>query len=207
MKSVVRILLSIFALSLLCSCTIVSRQDQKSKVRTVSVSGVAAVQVEPDMEVIEFGVTTSGWNAKQIVSDNDVITDRFVQAVKNVGVADDDIFQTECIISNPNGYEARRNVIVNARNISLVPSIVDCKTALIRLKSVSFEKGDTSGGVRNARTKAIQNAQDAAALLAGASGSRLGNVMNISGDEVVMSKTEDNKIEIKASVKVDYSLE
>ena len=200
-------MLAVFTAALFFSCTIVTKQDQKSKIKTISVSGTAAVLVEPDMEVIEFIVTTSGWSAKQIVQDNDAVTERFVLAVKNVGVADDDIFQTECIISNPNGYEARRNVIVNARNISLVPSIIDCKTGLIRLKSVSFEKGDKSGDVRSARTKAIQNAQEAASLLAGASGARLGSVMNIYGDEVVMSKTENNKIEIRASVKVDYSLE
>ena len=203
MKNIVKIGVFVLAASLFCSCT-VNRPEQK--IRTISVTGTSKIQVPSDIEVVEFVVTTSGWSAKQIVQDNDVITARFLNGVKEVGIPESDISQTECVITNPNNYEARRNVIIKVKNLSLVPQVIDCKTALIRLKSVDFETVDTASEIRSARTKAVQSAQDAAGLFSGASGCKLGNVVSIESEEIETSKTDDHKLEIKAKVKICFEI-
>lgn len=204
MKNLAKIGSLVLLVSLVSSCTI-NKPEEKS--RTITVSGEASSKIRPDIEVIEFVVSTAGWSAKQIVQDNDLITGRFVNAVKEVGVSEEDIFQSECVLTNPNSYEARRTVVVTARNLSLVPAIIDCKTGLIRLRSTSLEAADTQSQIRSVRAKAVQNASDAAGLIAGASGCRLGNVVSIAGDEIKTEKTSDNCINLTAKVVISYDLE
>ena len=67
-------------LSLLSACTI-TKPEEKS--RTIMVNGSASVEIPSDLEVVQFTVVTSGWSARQIVQDNDTITQRFVNAVKD----------------------------------------------------------------------------------------------------------------------------
>ncbi len=203
MKNIVKIGFAAL-LPLVVSSCMINRGEEK--VRSISVSGTASVVVPSDICEIEFVVTTAGWSAKQIVQDNDVITGRFLNAVKEVGVPDGDVARSECLVSNPGSYEARRTVTVRARNLALVPAIIDCKTGLIRLKSVDFQAVDMASEVRSARSKAVQNAQDAAGLLAGASGCKLGGVVSIYGDEILTEKTSDNNVKITANVAISYDL-
>ena len=200
--------LKIFALLslslVLMSCTI-NKPEEKQK--TITVCGTASVTLPSDIQIIEFTVGTSGWSAKQIVADNDTITQRFINAVKEVGVSDADIQTTNCVITNPNNYEARRMVFVTVRNPGIVPAIIDCKTGLIKLKTIRFETGDTQSEIRRVRSLAIQNAQDAASLLAGASGSKVGEVTGIESDEITETKTDDHKLVLTSKVKVSYDLQ
>ena len=206
MKNKLKIVLMAMSVVLmaLSSCTI---NKPEEKPRTISVLGKASVTLSSDAVVMEFTVTTSGWSAKQIVQDNDTITQRFVTAVKETGVSETDINVTPCVITNPNNYEARRLVIITVKNSSIVPAIVDCKTGLIKLKSIRFETFDKQSEVRHVRALAIQNAQDAAGLLAGASGTKLGEVVRIESDEITEEKTDDHKLILTSKVKVSYDLQ
>ncbi|MCR5400985.1 MAG: SIMPL domain-containing protein [Treponema sp.] len=204
MKKQLKIISMLSISLLLLSCTI-NKPEERQK--TITVSGSASVTLPSDLQVIEFVVTTSGWSAKLIVQDNDTITQRFVNAVKEVGVSEGDIQTTNCVITNPNNYESRRQVFVTVRNPALVPAIIDCKSGLIKLKNIRFETADTQSEVRRVRSLAIQNAQDAASLLAGASGSKIGEVTGIESDEIIETKTDDHKLILTSKVKVSYDLQ
>lgn len=204
MKNLSKILGLLFVSVCLFSCTINKPVEKK---KTITVSASASVQIPSDVEILRFTVITSGWSARQIVQDNDVITERFVNAVKAVGVSEDDISRTQCVVTNPNGYEARRSVVVTVRNLSLAPQVIDCKTGSIRLSSTNFEVIDTQSEIRNVRTKAVQNAFDAGSLLAGASGSKIGTVQEIVSDEISTRKTEDNHLELTSKIVITYDLE
>ena len=83
---------------------------------------------------------------------------------------------------------------------------------------------DRSTALRQARTMAIKDAQDAANLLAGASGCKVGNVLEISenytstsrNDGVVLAKAvksnadttiEPGKLDITSNVTIKYTIE
>lgn len=205
MKYVGKIVLVVLVAVLAASCTI---NKPAEKVRTITVSGSGSASVSPDSAVLSFTVTTSGWSAKQIVTDNNTIADRFSSAVIAAGVSGDDILKSECTVTNPgSSYEARRTVTVTVRNLSLLPAVIDCKTASIRLTAMEYAYADYASEIRRARTAAVQNAQDAASLLAGASGSKTGDVVSI-GDESVTKTTErDGTIKITSSLTITYDLQ
>lgn len=207
MKKGIKIISAAFSMAvLLSSCYI---QKETEQIKTITVNGTGSVSNVPDSASVEFLIVNSGWSAKLIVTDNDTLTNRLKEAVKNAGVNEEDISITECNITNPTSqYEARRTLKAVTRNVKLVPAIVDCKSgAFVRLVKTEYFVSDTANTIRRARTAAIQNAQDAASLLAGASGCKIGSVVEIGNEEILTSTTSDGKIVTAATVKITYNLE
>ena len=93
------------------------------------------------------------------------------------------------------------------RNLSLVPQIIDCKIASIKLKSVEYSVNDEQTLTRQARTKAIKNAQDAASLFAGASGTKTGSVINLLDMNYQKIFDDSGKINITATVSVTFEIQ
>lgn len=207
MKKGIKLVFSILALSVVLSSCYINKESEQAK--TITVNGTGTILSNPDTATLDFTVVTAGWSAKQIVTDNDTLSNRLAEAVKNVGVSSNDVFISDCIVSNPaSQYEARRNVRVIVRNISLVSAVVDCKSgAGVRLTKVEFSVNDTASVMRRVRSAAVQNAQDAASLLAGASGSKIGEVVSISEEKNETKYTSDGKINITSEVKVTYSIQ
>lgn len=207
MKKGIKSIISIITLSALLSSCYINKESDQAK--TITVTGTGTILSNPDTATLDFTVVTTGWSAKQIVTDNDTLSNRLAEAVKNVGVSNNDVFLSDCIVSNPaNQYEARRNVRVIVRNVSLVSAVVDCKSgAGVRLVKVEYSLNDSAPVMRRVRTAAVQNAQDAASLLAGASGSKIGEVVGISEEKNETKYSSDGKITITSEVKVTYSLQ
>lgn len=206
MKNVFRIFVATVLAASFASCTL--GKPAVEKVRTITVCGTGSVEVAPNVAEIMFTVVTGGWSARQIVADNDTITNRFVDAVIALGLPSDAVTRSECSVSNPgNSYESRRTVKVSVGNMALIPAIIDCKTTSVRLNGVSFDYTDSASEVRRARTVAIKNAQDAASLLAGASGCKTADVVSIANEKVTQTKTDDGKIIITSSLAVTYDLQ
>lgn len=205
MKKLILIAAALSASLMLSSC---NKQEIVESPKSITVHGSNKIETAPDLAVLTFSVTTTGWSAKAITNDNNVITTKLVDAIKNVGVSEEDIFKTDCIISNPgNSYEAKRNVIVTARNLSLIGQIVDCKTTQIKLSSISYKLNDTVSLLRQVRTGTIKNAQDIASLLAGASGSKIGRVLKIVDGEIITKDEPNGKISIATDSTVTFELQ
>ncbi len=207
MKKGIKVISAAFSIAvLLSSCYI---QKETEQVKTITVTGTGTVSDAPDAASVEFSIVNYGWSAKLIVTDNDTLTNRLKDAVKNAGVNEEDITITECSITNPTSqYEARRTLKAVTTNVKLVPAIVDCKSgAFVRLGKTEYFVSDSANTIRRARTAAVQNAQDAASLLAGASGCKIGAVVEINNEEITTSTTSDGKIVTSATIKITYNLE
>lgn len=207
MKKGIKLICSAAAMALVFSSCYITRESEVKK--TITVSGAGTITSSPDIAEINFSVVTAGWSAKQIVADNDTLSKRLADAVKNLGINENDIVLSDCLISNPsNQYEARRNIRITVRNISLVPAVIDCKAgASTRLKSVTYGLNDSVATMRRARSAAVQQTQDAASLLAGASGSKISNVVDIIEEKTETGTTPDGKINVTSEVKVTYSIQ
>ncbi|MBQ1949805.1 MAG: SIMPL domain-containing protein [Treponema sp.] len=185
-------------------------QKESVQERTINVTGTGTQEAPADMASVEFTVVTAGWSAKQIAQDNDTLSSRLIESVKKVGISENDISWSECAVSMPSSqYEARKTVKVITRNLELVPAIVDCKIpgSQVRLGKIEFSVSDKTKVLREARTAAVKNAHETAALLSGASGCKIGDASYISDGEITTETSSDGKIVTTVKIFVSYVLQ
>lgn len=217
--------LSIFMLS---SCTVNKPAEQ---VRTITVFGQGSVTVEPDYVFLKFLVRTSEWNVSRAVERNAQNSNNVIKAIKEVGIDENDISTADYRISQDNTkdypglYTVYNYISVIVRNVDLAGKIVDVavKDKVGANGITAFEYGvtDKTTALRQARTLAVQNAQDSAALLAGASGCKVGTVVeiteNYSNSSPIMMKAniaaidgstkfEVGSVEVNSNVTIKYNL-
>lgn len=230
MKKIVLAAASVLALSL-TSCTINKPAEAP---RVITVSGSGTVSVSPDLVSVKFIVRSSGWNVSQTVERNAINTNNAIAAIKVAGLADDDIFTSDYKITQDNSqvypgqYTVRNTISVIIRNPELTGKVIDAavkqNVGANGVTDFEYMVSDRSTALRQARTLAIKDAQDAANLLAGASGCKVGNVLEISenytstsrNDGVMLAKAansmaettiEPGKLDITSNVTIKYTIE
>ena len=230
MKKIVLAVSAVLALSF-ASCTINKPAETQ---RYITVSGSGTVSVSPDLVSIKFIVRNSGWNVSQTAERNAINTNNAIAAIKAAGIADDDIFTSDYRITQDNSqaypgqYTVRNSISVIVRNPDLTGKVIDSavkqNTGANGVTDFEYMVSDRSTALRQARTMAIKDAQDAANLLAGASGCKVGNVLEISenytstsrNEGVVLAKAvksnadttiEPGKLDITSNVTIKYTIE
>ena len=193
MKKNSRFLLLFLAAStlILSSCTI--QQDNYAK-RTVSVSGSGSVTLEADKATIILSVVTRGVDVAKTSEENAAKMTAVQEAVIKAGISKDNISTQNYSVyqetrydpktgrSIPEDFRVTNQIKILVKNISKTSEVIDValKNGANQLSSLSYGVSDTEIAKKQARTLAIQQAQEAANLLAGASGSKLGKVLQIS---------------------------
>jgi len=230
MKKIVLAVSAVLALSF-ASCTINKPAETQ---RYITVSGSGTVSVSPDLVSIKFIVRNSGWNVSQTAERNAINTNNAIAAIKAAGIADDDIFTSDYRITQDNSqaypgqYTVRNTISVIVRNPDLTGKVIDSavkqNTGANGVTDFEYMVSDRSTALRQARTLAIKDAQDAANLLAGASGCKVGNVLEIyenytstsRNDGVMLAKAansnaettiEPGKLDITSNVTIKYTIE
>lgn len=230
MKKIVLAASAVLALSL-TSCTFNKPAETP---RYITVSGSGTVSVSPDLVSVKFIVRSSGWNVSQTAERNAINTNNAIEAIKTAGVADDDIFTSDYKITQDNSqaypgqYTVRNTISVIVRNPDLTGKVIDAavkqNTGANGVTDFEYMVSDRSTALRQARTLAIKDAQDAANLLAGASGCKVGNVLEIyenytstsRNDGVMLAKAakantetsiEPGKLDITSNVTIKYTIE
>jgi uncharacterized protein YggE len=224
-----KVLLGISLLVLLTSACTVNKPAEQ--VRTITVSGEGSVSVKPDYVFLKFLVKTSDWNVSKAVEKNAQNSNNVINAIKETGVDSNDISTADYRISQDNSkdypgmYTVYNYINVIIRNVDTAGTIVDVavkdKIGANGITSFDFGVSDKTTALRQARTLAVQNAQDAAALLAGASGCKVGTVVeiteNFTNTSPVMLKSnftgagfstkfEPGTIDVNSNVTIKYNL-
>lgn len=187
--------------SLLTSCVLARPAEKPEEKRTITVSGTGSISVKPDMVSLKFVVRNSGWNIVQVAERNAINTTNTLNALKEAGIPESDISTYDYSITQDNThtyageYTARNTIAVIVRNIDITGKVIDAavKNNIGANGITSFEYlvSDKTTALREARTLAIKNAQDAASLLAGASGCKISGVMNIREDYTSVGRQND----------------
>lgn len=192
MKHFIRIAAAAFVAILLSSCMI---NRQKNGARTITVNGTGTVYASPDTATIELAVVTQSWVAKNAVTTNATIMTNVINALKANEVKNEDIFTSDFNISQrndwqdgkpvPGKYTVSNNLSVIIRKTDSVGQIIDAATGAgaNQLTALSFSVSDKSDLIRQARTLAVKQAQDAGSFFAGTNGCRLGQVLTISEND------------------------
>jgi len=126
-----------------------------SREKTISVSGLATMSVEPDLLTVTFGTETQEKTAQQALVSNSEMMNNVVSAIKSAGITDEEIstsslsiypvyesyrdesdrYRTELI-----GYEVSNIISVETRNLDLAAAIIDgaVSVGVNRVDSVYF---------------------------------------------------------------------
>ena len=202
MKSLVKSIL-IFGLgsALLSSCMLSRPAKEEAPVRSITVSGTGSVSVKPDMVSIKFIVKQTGWNCPQAAEKTAINTTNTINAIKEAGIPESDISTYDYSITQDNShsyageYTVRNTIAVLVRNTELTGKVIDAavknNTGANGVTPFEYLVSDKATALREARTLAIKNAQDAAALLAGASGCKVNSVLEIREDYTSAGRSND----------------
>ena len=184
LKKICSFLILAGVLLLASSCTV---NKPEEKVRTITVSGTGVVTLPADQLTVRFLVRTSEWNVNFAREKNAETTTKVIAKIKEAGVLDGDVTTVDYRITqdNSNSYPGKYTVVnyvqVLIRDIDNAGTIIDNAVAngANGLTSFTYSATENPNSVREAHTLAVQNAQDAAALIAGASGCKIADVLDI----------------------------
>ena len=202
MKKLVKSILIIgLGSALLSSCVLSRPTKEEAPIRSITVSGSGSVSVKPDMVSMKFIVRNTGWNCPQVTEKNALLTTNTINAIKEAGIPDSDISTFDYSITQDNShsyageYTARNTIAVIIRNTEITGKVIDAavknNTGANGITSFEYLVSDKASALREARTLAIKNAQDAAALLAGASGCKVNGVLEIREDYTSAGRGND----------------
>ena len=187
--------------ALLSSCMISRPAKEEASVRSITVSGTGSVSVKPDMVSMKFIVKSTSWNCPQATERNAINTTNTINAIKEAGIPASDISTFDYSITQDNShtyageYTVRNTIAVIIRNIDLTGKVIDAavknNTGANGITSFEYLVSDKATALREARTLAIKNAQDAASLLAGASGCKVNSVLEIREDYTSAGRSND----------------
>jgi len=174
-----------------CSPTI--QADVAPSVRTLSVNGTGQAFLSPDIAYIYIGVHTEEDTAADAVKANNSQTQQVISALRDAGVAANDIRTTNFSIwpnqqYGPNGqptstrYVVDNSVFVTVRELDGLGDLLDSAigAGANSINSIQFDVADKAEALKKAREEAVKDAKEQAQQLADAAGMNLGDVQTIS---------------------------
>jgi hypothetical protein len=163
--------------------------------RTVVVSGTGTVTLQPDIAYIYIGVHTEKDTPSQAVAENNAQTQGVIDALKEFGVAANDIRTSNFSIwpvdkydpatGQPSGlkmYAVDNTVYVTVRDLNKLGSLLDrvITAGANTVNSIQFDVANKDEVLKQARADAVKNAKSQAQELADAAGVQLGALQSIS---------------------------
>lgn len=168
-------------------------QDPPDEPRTVTVQGEGTVTAAPDQATVRFGIVTEAETAEAARAQNARAAKNALNAVRNLGVAEDQIqmqrlqlqprreYNRQTRAYEEKGYEARRQVVVELDSLEQLPTLVTrvVQQGANRLDGIQYALSDREAVRNEALRAAAQSARAKAQLLAETLGAQLGPVQQI----------------------------
>jgi uncharacterized protein YggE len=166
--------------------------DAAFRATTLSISAFGEVKAVPDKATITLGVQTSAPTAAQAMNDNAARMTAVVAALRKQGLGDRDIQTSNLNLSAQydyeqnkpprlTGYQASNDVTITVNDLKRLGPTIDAVTAagVNQINGIGFGLKDPQGFEDQARLKAVQALQAKAQLYAGATGYRIGRLVNL----------------------------
>jgi hypothetical protein len=201
MKNTLLTALAVLTLAaLLSGCSLLqSTPSAAEEPRTLNVNGTGTVYVVPDIARVSIGVNTQNEDVAAALSENTRDANAILQALMNLGVAEDDIQtsnfyvyqQTNYKYNEPqiNGESEQQTVFVVQNTVNVVvrnlDSLGEVLSAVVSegantINGISFDIEDPAAATAEAQQKAIDEAASQAQAIADAAGVELGEIAYIS---------------------------
>ena len=190
-RTVIIVALLVGALALGGCSTKVITTDGAAPLYTVTASGTGETLEAPDMAQMYFGATVTASEASSALAQANDIAEEITAAVKDAGVAAEDI-QTANVSVYPQqnyegdtvtitGYQATIQVSVKVRDIEAVGDVIGAasEAGANEISGPSFMLDDDAEANAEAIKLAIEDARARAEVMAKASGKSLGEIISV----------------------------
>ncbi len=169
-------------------------QEAPAPIRTLNVTGSGQAVLTPDIAYVYLGVRTEKPTATEAVGENNTQTQQVIQAIKDFGIAENDIRTTNFSIypqdkydpstGLPTGqktYVVDNTVYVTVRELDKLGDLLDTIVAAgaNTVNSIQFDVADKTEALKQARAEAVKDAEAQAQELAGAASLTLGEIQSI----------------------------
>jgi len=194
MKNKILLVLSVLVIaSVLSACGSTAAQTTNPQLRSLFINGNGSAEITPDIAYVNIGVHTEAPTAGVAVSMNNTRSQKVLDALIKLGVLNKDlrtsnfsIFtlqQTDIQTGKVTGtsYAVDNNVIVTVRDLPKLGDLLDksIQAGANTINNVQFDLADNSAALKQARTKAMQDAIKQSQEVADAAGIKLGEIINI----------------------------
>jgi uncharacterized protein YggE len=158
----------------------------------ISVVGEAQVSAQPDLAMIDGGVTTEAKTAREASESNNAAMGKVLLALKSAGIPEKDV-QTQRLSLQPqytanpkgpgtvSGYRASNRVSLKLRDLTLLAPTIDLivNAGANEIGGITFTVAQPSKLLDDARTQAMEDARRKAEIYAKAAGVTLGPAVSI----------------------------
>ena len=167
---------------------------------TLRVEASASVNVVPDMAYVTLGMSVVNAELSQAQNEANAIINRLIEALKELGVEENDIVTNSYNISPQRdysesglgavtGYYVSNNITVTLSDFALLDTVIDTavQCGVNEVYGMNFDVKDRSEYYRQALANAVAAGQEKAELLARSAGVTLGALTSISEESSVSS--------------------
>jgi len=159
--------------------------------RSLSVTGSGMVSLTPDIAYIYIGVHTENRDIAQALAENNLQAQAVADALKNAGVAAEDIQTSSFSVWSMEDYDevgqaytkytVDNSVYVTVRDLSNLGALLNTVvgSGANTINSIQFDVADKTAALTEARQKAMENAAALAGELAQVAGLSLGEIQTI----------------------------
>ena len=173
--------------------TALAAEDEAEARRTITVTGVGEITVEPDVAYVNFGVTTEGKTAEEAQSENAKIFANVNKVLFEQLKIDQKDVQTVGFHVHPeyaypkgkepviSGYSATHSIRVTCRELERIGELLDAvsKAGANQINSVQFATEKARQYEMEAMKEAMKNAREKAEVLAAAENQTIKGVVSI----------------------------
>jgi len=167
-------------------------QPGVSPIRTISVTGEGRATLTPDIAYVNIGVHSESEDVGEALATNKAQVQKVVDALKALGIAEEDIQTTNFNIYpaqqyGPTGellqtrFVVDNTVYVTVRNLDQLGDLLDkaVEAGANNINGIQFDVEDKTAALSDARKAAVSDAQALAQELATAAGVGLGQIHSI----------------------------
>lgn len=193
-----KLLCVLLAASLLCTLALPALAEGDDD-HVIRVSGNASVTLAADMATLQIGVTTRKDTVAEAQAENSEIMQQVIRAVLDAGVAENDVITSQFNVytgrdyyTDENGAEAVREYFevnnmlsVVVRDITLLGKVLDAgmEAGANQTYGISFSSTKENEAYQKALTRAVEDAQQKAQVLAAAAGKTLGSLLTMDASQ------------------------
>ena len=209
-----KLFIPLLAVMLLFSATVFAAEDS-----VLAVDGQGSAVIAPDQALVTVGVVSQARSAAQAQAENAQKSMAITQALRQLGVAGNDIksqnfsfqpnYRTDDRSHTINGYTASHYLQINIRDIAKAGKIVDTalQSGANEVRSLRFSVSDQSAVRKEALSKAIKDARNKADIIAQGLGCRIIGIKSVSENTGSIESRSYNMNMLAAAKAVDTSFE
>ena len=192
-------LLCVFlAALLLCALTLPALAEGDDD-HVIRVSGNASVTLAADTATLQIGVTTRKDTVAEAQAENSETMQKVIRAVLDTGIAENDVITSQFSVytgrdyyTDENGTEAVREYFevdnmlsVIVRDLNLLGKVLDAgmEAGANQTYGISFSSTKENEAYQKALTRAVEDAQQKARVLAEAAGKTLGGLLTMDASQ------------------------